>query len=162
MRNSLKLKTKTINNIITYLLSLLLLALSSCSKDSTSKLNVEITLGDNGVVSVIAQAEGALSYRFSFGDESVYNNSSGIIEHTYSNKGTYTFAVWAFFNEGQTDYSFESTEIEITNATGETNNGGLLDLSEAVTEYPGYELVWNDEFNYEGAPLDFQRTEILA
>ena len=78
------------------------------------------------------------------------------IEHTYSNKGTYTFAVWAFFNEGQTDYSFESTEIEITNATGETNNGGLLDLSEAVTEYPGYELVWNDEFNYEGAPLDFR------
>jgi beta-glucanase (GH16 family) len=156
MRNSLKLKTKTINNIITYLLSLLLLALSSCSKDSTSKLNVEITLGDNGVVSVIAQAEGALSYRFSFGDESVYNNSSGIIEHTYSNKGTYTFAVWAFFNEGQTDYSFESTEIEITNATGETNNGGLLDLSEAVTEYPGYELVWNDEFNYEGAPHDFR------
>ena len=155
MRNSFKFKTKkTIKNITTYLFSFFLFAFFSCSKDSNSELNVEITLDENGKVSVIAQADGAKSYRFSFGDESVYENTSGIIEHTYSNKGTYTFAVWAFFNEGQTDYSFESIEIEITNATGQSNNGGLLDLSETATEYPGYELVWNDEFNYDGEPID--------
>ncbi|NCF41823.1 MAG: hypothetical protein GWP32_02810, partial [Bacteroidetes bacterium] len=65
MRNSFKLKTKTINNITTFLISFFLFAFSSCSKDSTSELNVEITLGENGKVSVTAQADGAKSYRFS-------------------------------------------------------------------------------------------------
>jgi hypothetical protein len=29
-----------------------------------------------------------------------------------------------------------------------------IDSSEELTSYSGYQLVWNDEFNYEGAPSD--------
>ena len=125
----------------------------SCSKDSTSDLDIEINLGENGSILITAQAQGAKLYRFSFGDGSVIDNTEGSAQHTYSNKGTYDIGVWAFFNESKTSYALETSVVEITNATGESNNGGLLDLSENATEYPGYELVWNDEFNYEGEPL---------
>ena len=125
----------------------------SCSKDSTSDLDIQISLGENGSISIIAQAPDAKLYRFSFGDGSVIDNTEGLAQHTYSNKGTYDIGVWAFFNESKTSYALQTSFVEITNATGESNNGGLLDLSENATEYPGYELVWNDEFNYEGEPL---------
>ena len=29
-----------------------------------------------------------------------------------------------------------------------------IDASEQVTRYSGYQLIWNDEFNYDGAPMD--------
>lgn len=135
--------------------ALFLFVVFSCSKDSTSSdVSIDISLGENGLVTVVAKANGANSYRFSFEDNSVYDSTSDTYEHTYSNKGTYTIGVWAFFDEQKTSYSFASEDIEITNATGESTNGGLLDLSETVTEYQGYDLVWNDEFNYDGAPLD--------
>ena len=126
----------------------------SCSKDSTSDLSVKITLGENGLISINAESEGALSYRFSFGDDSVIDQTSGVIDYTYTNKGTYDVGVWAFYNESKTSFSLKTATVDITNASGESNNGGLLDLSETVTTYPGYELVWNDEFNYDGEPLD--------
>ena len=135
--------------------TLFLFVVLSCSKDTTSSdVNIDISLGENGMVTVVAKANGANSYRFSFEDNSVYDSTSNTYDYTYSNKGTYTIGVWAFFDEQKTSYSFASKDIEITNATGESTNGGLLDLSETVTEYEGYDLVWNDEFNYEGAPLD--------
>jgi beta-glucanase (GH16 family) len=135
--------------------ALFLFVILSCSKDSTpSDVNIDISLGENGMVTVVAKANGANSYRFSFEDNSVYDSTSNTYDYTYSNKGTYTIGVWAFFDDQKTSYSFASKDIEITNATGESTNGGLLDLSETVTEYQGYDLVWNDEFNYDGAPLD--------
>lgn len=133
---------------------LLLFVAMSCAKDTLSDLVVEITPGENGSVSVTAQADGALSYRFSFGDNTVTDNTTGVIDYTYNNKGTYTIAVWAFFNESKSSYNLKTNIIEIVNASGESTNGGFLDLSETVTEYEGYDLVWNDEFNYDGAPLD--------
>ena len=68
----------------------------SCSKDSTSDLDIEINLGENGSISITAQAPGAKLYRFSFGDGSVIDNAEGSAQHTYSNKGTYDIGVWAF------------------------------------------------------------------
>ena len=88
----------------------------------------------------------------------MFNNTSGTIEYTYTNKGTYTIAVWAFFDTENSSYTYQTVTVEITNAEGTIINGnpdsGYIDTSETVTEYSGYTLVWNDEFNYDGAPLD--------
>ena len=126
----------------------------SCSKDSASDLSVKITLGENGLISITAESEGALSFRFSFGDDNVVDQTSGVIDYTYTNKGTFDVGVWAFYNESKTSFSLQTATVNITNASGESNNGGLLDLSETPTTYPNYDLVWNDEFNYNGKPLD--------
>ena len=113
----------------------------SCSKDSTpSDVSIDISLGENGLVTVVAKANGANSYRFSFEENSVYDSTSDTYDYTYSNKGNYTIGVWAFFDDQKTSYSFASKDVEITNATGESTNGGLLDLSETVTEYEV--MIW--------------------
>ena len=49
----------------------------SCSKDSTSDLDIEINLGENGSILITAQAQGAKLYRFSFGDGIVIDNTEG-------------------------------------------------------------------------------------
>lgn len=131
----------------------------SCSKGDSSELDVQVQLGDNGLVTVIAQADGALSYRFSFGQNAVFNNTTGRIEYNYPNKGTFTIGVWAFFDAQMSSYSYQTRDVEITNAQGNTvvqANDEYIDSSETATEYSGYSLVWNDEFNYEGAPSQYK------
>lgn len=141
-------------SFFSFILTILISSNFSCSKDSGSDVNLRIELGENGLAKATATADGALSYRFSFEDNAVFDNTTGIYEYTYSNKGTYLIGVWAFYDQQKTSYSYQSVEIEITNAAGDSNSNGLIDTSETVTEYPNYSLVWNDEFNYDGAPLD--------
>lgn len=122
-----------------------------------SDLSLEVTLGADGAVFVKVNAKGALSFRFSFGDNAVFNNTSGEIEYIYKLNGSHTLGVWAFFDEQQTAYSYETVAVDIKNASGGTLQNpdqGFIDNSEQATTYSGYTLVWNDEFNYEGAPLD--------
>ena len=141
---------------ITYFIVLLFFNFS-CSKDNKGELNVNVTLGERGTIVVDANAEGAVNYRFSFGDNAVYNETTGQIEHQYSDQGTYTIGVWAFFDSQGEDYTYKTFEVEITTADGSQGSGspvGAIDNSEDVTNYSGLTLVWNDEFNYSGAPLD--------
>ena len=141
---------------ITYYIVLLFFNFA-CSKDNKGELNVNVTLGERGTIVVDANAEGAVNYRFSFGDNAVYNETTGQIEHQYSDQGTYTIGVWAFFDSQGEDYTYKTFEVEITTADGSQGSGspvGAIDNSEDVTNYSGLTLVWNDEFNYSGAPLD--------
>ena len=141
---------------ITYFIVLLFFNFA-CSKDNKGELNVNVTLGERGTIVVDANAEGAVNYRFSFGDNTVYNETTGQIEHQYSDQGTYTIGVWAFFDSQGEDYTYKTFEVEITTADGSQGSGspvGAIDNSEDVTNYSGLTLVWNDEFNYSGAPLD--------
>ena len=141
---------------ITYFIVLLFFNFA-CSKDNKGELNVNVTLGERGTIVVDANAEGAVNYRFSFGDNAVYNETTGQIEHQYSDQGTYTIGVWAFFDSQGEDYTYKTFEVEITTADGSQGSGspvGTIDNSEDVTNYSGLTLVWNDEFNYSGAPLD--------
>ena len=141
---------------ITYFIVLLFFNFA-CSKDNKGELNVNVTLGERGTIVVDANAEGAVNYRFSFGDNAVYNETTGQIEHQYSDQGTYTIGVWAFFDSQGEDYTYKTFEVEITTADGSQGSGspvGAIDNSEDVTNYSGLTLVWNDEFNYSGAPLD--------
>ena len=141
---------------ITYFIVLLFFNFA-CSKDNKGELNVNVTLGERGTIVVDANAEGAVNYRFSFGDNAVYNETTGQIEHQYSDQGTYTIGVWAFFDNQGEDYTYKTFEVEITTADGSQGSGspvGAIDNSEDITDYSGLTLVWNDEFNYSGAPLD--------
>ena len=128
-----------------------------CSGESNGELFVDFSLGDDGLVNIEANADQAVIYRFSFGSNAVFENASGVIDYTYGNKGSYTVGIWAFFDAEYTSYSYQILEIEITSATGDSRpnfDPSLIDTSEVTTMYSGYELVWNDEFNYEGSPSD--------
>lgn len=134
---------------------LFILSLVSCSKETIAELKVEYTLGENGSINILAAADNAVLYRFSFANDEVFENTSGSINYTYGNKGSYTIGIWSFFDQNQNSYSYQTIEVTISNASGNSTaviDESLIDNSEETTIYTGYELVWNDEFNYEGEP----------
>ena len=131
-----------------------------CSNSSNEdSLFVEVTLGQNGLVSVVANSLNISSYRFSFGPGAIFNNSSGEVQYRYQNTGIFTIAVWAFYDENQESFLQKIIDVEIKNASGGPqviSSDSYIDDSEVVTQHNGYTLVWNDEFNYEGAPSDLR------
>lgn len=129
----------------------------ACASDTKNELTIQVTLGDNGRVTVAADAEGAVNYRYSFKENAVFDTTEETYTYNYADRGNYTIAVWAFFDANNETYSYQSVEIEITNADGTNIDGsgeGYIDTTEEVTTYAGYSLVWNDEFNYSGAPAE--------
>ena len=126
----------------------------ACSKEKNGELSVNYTLGENGRISISADANGAVSYRFSFESNAVFNQQSGEIEYQYPNRGAFTIGVWAFFDNESQDYTYTTIDVEITNASGSSSGINAIDESETVTVHEGFSLVWNDEFNYDGAPSD--------
>ena len=120
-------------------------------------LQLKVTKLEGGKVIVEASAENAKVYRFSFGDSADYfdQTSNGVKEYVYENNGDYQITVWAFFDlENFDDYSSKTVSLSISNALRDNASGKFIDNSEQVTVYPGYSLVFNDEFNYEGLPLE--------
>lgn len=131
--------------------------LGSCQSNTLPDLELKITKLEEGKVVVEANAEGAKVYRFSFGDSSDYfdQTGNGLKEYVFDNNGDYQITVWAFFDlENFEDYSSKTVNVSISNALGNNASGQFIDSSEQVTIYPGYSLVFNDEFNYEGLPLE--------
>lgn len=146
-----------IKHIKTFFASFLFLSILCCSGNGDGELVVDFDLGDNGLVNIEASADQAIIYRFSFGANAVFENASGVIDYTYLAKGSYTVGIWAFFDADYTSYSYQTLEIEITSASGESRpnfDPSLIDTSEETTVHSGFELIWNDEFNYEGSPSD--------
>lgn len=146
-----------IKHIKTFFASFLFLSILCCSGNGDGELVVDFDLGDNGLVNIEASADQAITYRFSFGANAVFENASGVIDYTYLAKGSYTVGIWAFFDADYTSYSYQTLEIEITSASGESRpnfDPSLIDTSEETTVHSGFELIWNDEFNYEGSPSD--------
>lgn len=131
------------------------LSLLSCDREALAELNIKYTEGEQGFISIAASANKAILYRFSFGNNDVIENVEGSIEYQYSNNGTYTIGIWSFYDENLNSYNYKTLEVIITNAIGDEIkqiDESLIDSSEETTLYTGYQLVWNDEFNYEGPP----------
>lgn len=130
--------------------------LFSCQPDSVSELSLIVTKLDNGKVKVEANASGAQYYRFTFGDNNEYiEQESGVLEYTYTNVGEYIISVRAFFDSNNLENNLvKATNVSITNALGGGSSGQFVDSSINATIYQGYTLVFSDEFNYQGAPLD--------
>ncbi|MGB1114711.1 MAG: glycoside hydrolase family 16 protein, partial [Flavobacteriaceae bacterium] len=91
------------------------------------------------------------------GNSEVIENTEGSIEYQYSNNGTYTIGIWSFYDENLNSFNYQTLDVTITNALGDEIkqiDESLIDTTEETTLYTGYQLVWNDEFNYEGPPAD--------
>ena len=128
----------------------------SCQTDTFSELSLIVTKLDNGKVRVEAKSKGVQYYRFTFGENNEYvEQESSIFEYTYTNNGEYIISVRAFFDSNDLENNaVKATTVSITSALGEGALGQLVDTSTKATIYPGYTLVFSDEFNYQGAPLD--------
>jgi beta-glucanase (GH16 family) len=84
----------------------------------------------SGVVKFNINATNASSYKISFGDGTVQNFTSGVINYTYKTAGTYSYLVTITALNGSNAIS---TSVTIT-----------LSVSTAP--------IWSDEFNVNGAP----------
>ena len=138
----------------TFLLLLLITALSSCNENSDSidldptNVSVAVTVADDGsgIVEIVATGENVVKYEFIVGESggNTVVNTTGIYSHTYSLTGIYLIEVKAF---GSSERFVKKTK-EITVTVGEDigpidgDNGYITPLS-----YEGMNLIWQDEFN---------------
>jgi beta-glucanase (GH16 family) len=129
-----------------------LLFASSCKKDDpvpeavlpeNLEVGIEHTSGD---VTVTASADKANSYTVIFYDKAdtvFVESKSGTATHTFAESGTYTIKVRA--NTTQTVYIEELHDVIVfidQNTSGAPTTGYTTPSS-----YPGYTLVWSDEFD---------------
>ena len=73
------------------------------------------------------------------GRNSVYNTITIILGYEVSN---------------QSEVNYYMDNIQFSNPIQIIVDQSNIDASEQVTRYSGYQLIWNDEFNYDGAPMD--------
>ena len=119
---------------------------STTNPGDPSNLSVEVAVSDDrsGLVTVTAQADNAILYEFDFGTpavDDVGSSESGFIEFVYENTGTFTIEVKAFGNSGR----FLREQVQVSVVSGEPSTSG-----EGFTtpiNYPGLDLLWNDEFD---------------
>lgn len=134
------------------LLALTVFLVSSCKKEDKpdngnepSNLEIKVTLPEGtGTVIFEAVAENAVEYRFypASGIEPIVN-TSGNFEYLYVNPGTYRVTIRAYGVSGR----YIKKEKQFTLA-----EDGEITIDKGYTtplEYPGYQRVWNDEFDGE-------------
>ena len=142
---------KVMKLIITFL-GIIMLTISSCKKeevvpDAVLPSGLDFTtVNTSGNVTVTAQASNANFYTVIFYDVSdtvFIETSSGTASYTYETSGTYTVTVRA--NTTQTEY------IELTKTLSidvdEIISGAPTTGYSSPLSYPGYTLVWSEEFN---------------
>ena len=73
------------------------------------------------------------------GRNNIYNTITFVLGYDISN---------------QSEVNYYMDNIQFSNPIQIIVDQLNIDSSEQVTRYSGYQLVWNDEFNYEGAPVE--------
>ncbi|MEL7148041.1 MAG: family 16 glycosylhydrolase [Bacteroidota bacterium] len=126
----------------------ILLVLGACSDDSSSpnttdpsnvSIAIEVSSENSGLVMITVTGDNVTSYELDPGDNSgIQSNTTGNFTHTYESTGIYNVEIKAFGESGR----FISLEDVVSISLQDDD----------VIEYPGYRLIWNDEFN--GAALD--------
>ncbi|HET8859195.1 family 16 glycosylhydrolase [Marivirga sp.] len=111
---------------------------------SPSNLSFEVMIDESisNRVTVEATADDVNYYMFSFGDGSEkLRENSGTVTYSYEEAGTYTIEVYAHTTADV--FISETKNVEITvEQTSDFEDEGFV----SPTEYAGYELVWQDEF----------------
>lgn len=127
------------------------LAVVSCQKDPIPALvlpsNLQTTVTHvSGDVEVHATADSANFFTFTFyegSDSTIIQNTTGIANYTYSNSGVYSIRTRAHILEDKYIEKINQVVIFVdSSATGAPTSGYTTPLT-----YPGYSLVWNDEFD---------------
>jgi len=162
--NTYFMSYKINSNILCSALSILGLLIISCRKPEPkpeavlpTNLEVIIDILDNGLVQVEASATNANFYTITFFENSndiEFESPEGIASHSFSASGTYSIVIKA--HTTYADYIDESKSISI-DLEGQTpiSDGYTTPLS-----YPGFTLVWSDEF--EGTALSSDWTYDLG
>jgi hypothetical protein len=137
-------------HLIFILLGVVLISCKKKTKDGDGAIlpsNIQTVVSVNsGVVEVQVSAENANFYSVTFFnglDSSYFESNDGLASYTYSESGTYTVKSRAYV----THYDFiEKIDFITINIAppliGPPTTGYTTPLS-----YPGYALVWNDEFD---------------
>ncbi|WP_282134700.1 glycoside hydrolase family 16 protein [Seonamhaeicola maritimus] len=88
----------------------------------------------SGLIQCTATATNAVKFGFKFGSDAEVEDADGIIEHTFTTKGTnkYLVTVFAYSSTGQNISTFKNIDVY-------------------VNESSGPQLIWSDEFNDDGA-----------
>ena len=73
------------------------------------------------------------------GRNNIYNTITFVLGYDISN---------------QSEVNYYMDNIQFSNPIQIIVDQLNIDASEQVTRYSGYQLIWNDEFNYDGAPMD--------
>ena len=135
-----------------FISSLILFSNSACEKEvvvpeAVKPENLTFTVTHNsGDVSVTAEAQSANFFTVIFYDTSdttFVQTQSGVAAYTFTSSGTYKITVRA--NTTQTEYIESSKNVTIyvdQNVTAAPTTGYTT-----PTSYPGYTLVWSDEFD---------------
>jgi len=101
---------------------------------------------DGATVTVNAQADSANFYLITFyenGDSTQIETKTGVATHTYNASGQYQVKVTA--NTTYSDFITEMETFDININAG--NTGAPTSGTTSPLNYPGYTLVWQDEFN---------------
>lgn len=143
---------------IAMLFSFLIISLFfSCSGDDStevldpSNLIVETIVSEDrsGNVDITATANNTVEYQYDLGDGSqIISNTTGLLSYAYAVTGLYEIEVKAVGSSGK--FMRKSKEISIKvgeDVPLDPNNGYSTPL-----EYPGMNLIWQDEFG--GSALD--------
>jgi beta-glucanase (GH16 family) len=138
--------------IHTLLTAASLLLFSSCEKDTNqpdavlpTNLITHLVVNSNSV-NVNATADNANFFTFTFyenGDSTIIESTEGAATYEYSANGTYILITKAHTN--YTDFIQKTDTINIIINQGQT--GAPTTGYSTPISYPGYTLVWNDEFS---------------
>ena len=137
---------------------LLILTISCSSEDSevnegVSNLQVDVSVrgqndqqpnGDgSGVVQVTATAKNAVSYAFRFDNGDVQESTSGTMEYTFTEEGTYdsSVAVWAYSASGE----FVNETVNFTVFKSDQKFNTLVFFDEFEEEGSLNELKWHHQ-----------------
>jgi hypothetical protein len=141
-------KIKPITYFLHFILAVMLL---SCGDEALTKSNdpanltVQVTVftDGSGSVSIVANAENTVEYQLRIGQATAATatNITGVFNYTFTQTGIYLIDVRAYGASGR--YLKEVRQVEVV-------VGGDISIEDGYTTplvYPGYNLVWNDEFN---------------
>lgn len=110
-----------------------------------TELNTSLII-DEGLVEVQASAQGANFYSFMFydaGDSTYFESNDGTANYTFATTGTYSLKTRAHV----TPYDYIE-KIEVIDISDVGYTGGIPTVGYTTpNSYPGYDLVWSDEFN---------------
>lgn len=132
-------------------------SLLSCEKEEANApvtrptslvVDIEVSNTEEGLVNVSASAFDANYYRVEF----FHNNGSTVVEsqdgeasYKFTESGTYAISTRAY---ASFEYFISKTDSVSVSVTVDTNTAGIPTTGYSTPlSYPGYNLVWNDEFD---------------
>ncbi len=113
--------------------------------------DIEVSTQTEGLVTVSLSAFDANFYRVSFvdKDETVsYESNDGEASYTFSESGTYAIISRAYASYEYYTERTDSVTVTVSSSGGGGSGGGIPTTGYTTPlSYPGYTLVWNDEFD---------------